>query len=555
MRSIKPLHTTPTAPPEPAGLTSWLPLLTLTTLALTLFLSTLRAIIARMAQSNRIFIVSPGLPPPLWARRHWRQVLSLALVLLLFGAAWWLRSPLHHLPLERDEGAYAEIAKRWFAGAALYRDLFDHKPPFVYVIYGLAPLFADEPVVAVRTLATIYLMLVGAATAALAWRLYGKVATVSGLLLAIVYGSSLAFQGLTFNSEAIMALPATLACLLVVAGMQGRRYWPLALGGVGVGVAVAAKLVGVLLLPPLALAPLLLGWPRGQRLAALGLALAGVSLPWLIFAALLWQQDALPAAFEALVLYNSIYAQESVAIGWDPVWLWNIWAPMLPLLLPAIFGLLVTWRAGGKCSAAHAVTALWGLALLASALLSLRAYPHYYLATVPFCSIWAGAGIAWLGGHTRGIARAALALALLAALLALVVQPVQAVRELNGKIPHEQSGTLYGYDGWMFFGVADTVAGYVRQHVGPDQRIFVWAAEPEIYYLAERAPATRFVYYYPVERLPGGQEQLMNALRADPPPLIITYHDARPIGFDPFMPDHGYTLRITVAGYDIYERP
>jgi 4-amino-4-deoxy-L-arabinose transferase-like glycosyltransferase len=493
--------------------------------------------------------------PTAWAARSGSMVLSLVLMLVVLIGVWRLRSPLHHLPLERDEGAYALIAAHWFAGMTLYRDLFDHKPPGVYLVYALATKIDAAPVEAVRILATIWLILVGAATAVLAWRLYGRAAALAGLLLTLVYSSSPAFDGLTFNSEAIMALPAVLACLLVIIGMLTRRRWLLLCGGVGVGIAIATKLVGVLLILPLALAPLRIAWPWRTRLAVLGLVLGAAALPLLIFMALFWMHDALPAAAEALIGYNGIYAAESISTGWDPAWLWAIWAPMLPLWLPAVCGLLFTWRSGDGHSAAHGIAALWGLALLASAVLSLRAYPHYYVAATPFAGMWAGAGIAWLGRSARGLKRAGLALAQLGALIALIVRPVQAVRELSGKIPHEQSGMLYGQDGWMYFGVADTVAAYVRQHVRPGRPIFVWAAEPEIYYLAERAPATRFVYDYPIERLPGAREEVIRALRTTRPALIITYHGVQPIGFGSLLAEDGYRLRKTIAGYDIYERP
>ena len=40
------------------------------------------------------------------------------------------------------------------------------------------------------------------------------------LALFVVYGSGLRFQGTTFNSEAIMTLPAVLGCLFVAIGLQ-----------------------------------------------------------------------------------------------------------------------------------------------------------------------------------------------------------------------------------------------------------------------------------------------------------------------------------------------
>ncbi len=182
---------------------------------------------------------------PLYAaERIWRAALDLAVIVILLAGVWWLRSPLHALPLERDEGAYALIATRWLKGAVLYRDLFDHKPPFIYLVYALAPRCAAAPVVAVRALATVYLMLVGATTTLLAWRLYGRVAALGGLLLTLVYSSSLAFEGLTFNSEAVMALPAVIACQLVVMGMLTCKRWLLCCGGIAVGVDAAGNASG-----------------------------------------------------------------------------------------------------------------------------------------------------------------------------------------------------------------------------------------------------------------------------------------------------------------------
>lgn len=545
-------------------------------------------------------------------RRWWPSALTLAAAALLLGVAWRLREPLHGLPLERDEGAYATIAVRWLAGDALYRDLFDHKPPLVYAVFALGQRLPGGPIHRVRELATLYLLASGLAVLVLSWRLYGRVAALAALALFLAYGSSLRFQGLLFNSEAVLVLPATIGCLLAAEGLRARRLLPLGLAGACVGLAIAAKPVGGLLLLPLALAALLSArratperWRSGPSesragrvAAALAVALGGALLPLLAFALLLWRQGALPAAYQALIVYNRLYAAESLAQGWDPLFLWRIWAPMLALALPALAGLAWALARRDWREPAHVVATLWSLALLATALLSLRAYPHYYMAAVPLLSAWAGAGIALLAGgparrhekltlardgrrkmkdraysssfiplpssepstsllrrfleqmRVRSIAIVA-ALAVLAGLLAI---PIVEIWPLRGQTPYEQIGSLYGNEGYAYFGHAEQVARYVTKRVPRGEPIFVWAAEPEIYYLAGRRPATRFVYDYPVERLPGGRDELLEALRAAPPRLIVTYHDVRPMGFHPFMPEHGYELRATIGGYDIYER-
>jgi hypothetical protein len=205
---------------------------------------------------------------------------------------------------------------------------------------------------------------------------------------------------------------------------------------------------------------------------------------------------------------------------------------------------------------AHIITVVWGATLLATALVSLRAFPHYYLAAVPAFSLWAGALVVefayWLSRRSAPwLASVAGALALLVLLL---LPPVYAVLPLRTLSPREQIEALYGYEGVANFWHAADVASYLDDRLSPGQEVFVWAAEPQIYYLADVSPATRFVYDYPVDRLPAARSEVLAALERDPPRYIVTYHGVRPIGFYPFADDHGYELVNTIGGFDLFAR-
>ncbi|NTW02948.1 MAG: glycosyltransferase family 39 protein, partial [Oscillochloris sp.] len=211
------------------------------------------------------------------------HVVPLLALLVLAAFTWWLRAPLHAMPLDRDEGAYAVIAERWLAGDALYRDLFDHKPPLVYMVFSIAVLAPGDPVVAVRILATGYLLVIGASLYMLGLRLYGhRVAFVATALL-LAYGSSRRFEGLIFNTEAILELPATLSCLFAVDALLEDRPLRLFWAGLCVGLAVLAKPIGLALLGPLLLVPLLARWPWQRARIAAALSTLGVALPVMIF--------------------------------------------------------------------------------------------------------------------------------------------------------------------------------------------------------------------------------------------------------------------------------
>ena len=72
--------------------------------------------------------VSPG-PTPL----PWGPTL-LGLVLLL-AATFLALVPTLRLPFTENEGIYGTVAQEMQRGALLYRDVWDHKPPLIYLEY------------------------------------------------------------------------------------------------------------------------------------------------------------------------------------------------------------------------------------------------------------------------------------------------------------------------------------------------------------------------------------------------------------------------------------
>ncbi|NQT51650.1 hypothetical protein HQ576_06360, partial [bacterium] len=59
------------------------------------------------------------------------------------------RVPTLRVPLDQDAAVYTYAADRWLDGGLPYRDAWDHKAPFVYVIYAavrlVAPVSAATP--------------------------------------------------------------------------------------------------------------------------------------------------------------------------------------------------------------------------------------------------------------------------------------------------------------------------------------------------------------------------------------------------------------------------
>ena len=472
-------------------------------------------------------------------------------VVLAALAAIGLRLPGLGLPLERDEGAYGLIASLWLDGALPYRDLFDHKPPLIYLLYMPAVAAAPGPV-ALRIWQTCLFVLQLPLVYLIGRRVYGPYAASLATLLYAITGSAFRLQGLIFNTEQALMLPALVALWALVRGAEdGRVRWPL-LYGCCLGIISLIKPTAVpllfLLLPALRAAS---PWTVARNAA---LAAAAMLAPWLPVVGYWTSAGALRDLRMALLDYNRVYATESAA-RWTTSGLVDMLAPLAPLIVCAT-GSLFSAQSSGDTRGRMAVL-LWTIAFLGAGLIGLRPYIHYYypalagLALLATPIVMALARQAW---QARGIRRLVRATGP-ALLLALLLLPFTLDNlSLIGRTPKELATALYGPDGRYYFGAAQDVARYIRTTTSPHEPIYVWASEPEIYLLADRRPASRYIYDYPLQLLPEAQAELQHDLTRRPPAIVITYRGVRPIGLEAVATRLDLRLTTTIEGYDLWTR-
>ena len=484
--------------------------------------------------------------------RWWPAMLPLAFAVV---AAALMRWPGLVLPLERDEGAYAYTAGAWLRGELPYRDVFDHKPPLLYLLYMPTLIGSQVSGLTIRLWASLIFIVQLPVLYTLARRIWDSATAGVAVILYAIAGSAFSMQGLILNSEQALVLPALFALLCLFTGTDmDRRRWSF-LYGICVGLIAMIKPTAVPLLVPLVL-PIGAGG-IGGRLRHLASAIGGAVVPWLPIFAVWGASLALDDLYFARVDYNRLYAAESVK-EWSAGGIVNVVAPLGPLLLCATVGAsLAGWS--GVLKRQRMALVLWTLALFGAALLGLRAYVHYYYPVIPGLALLAAPAVTRIGRQTMGAEgrwRRMVALAGPTLLLAVLTVPF-AVDNLRlfSLTPTEQAEALYGRDGRFYFGAAADVAAYVQEQTRPDEQIYVWGAEPEIYVLAGRTTGARYVYDYPLRLIPGARAELERELQRNPPALWIVYHGFRPRGFDAFVSDQGLELTTTIGGYDIWAAP
>jgi hypothetical protein len=411
------------------------------------------------------------------------------------GGAVALRAPFLHTPLTADEGGYAEIARLWAHGAALYSGVWVDRPQGLLLAFR-GPLAAGATsVVDLRLLAAA----AGAALALLVLlvgsRLLGRRAALAAALLASAAGASPYIEGFTFSGELLAAVAAAGAIAALVVHERARTAWLLVLAGLLAGAALMVKQSGFDALGAgvVTLACQRSFWRLGVFTGAAaaplvaGFVAAGNREAW-FGAVVQYGLRAAPSLEAWLAAFASSLPDAALALG--------------VLALLACLG----WRRSPLLLRCWAVFAAVGVIVGGSF------HPHYYLQLVAPLSLLAPAGLARFGGRVPVLAAAALAAIVFAAApLWLLTGAAQAVR-------------LWPADRHLRTDAA--VARAVRSLTGAHDSVFVLWADADLYYLADRAPAFRYLWLRNVETIPGAVAVADRVLALLRPAVVVVAQPA-----------------------------
>ncbi|WP_437606681.1 glycosyltransferase family 39 protein [Sorangium sp. So ce834] len=487
----------------------------------------------------------------------------------------------------RDQGIYAMVARAVLDGGMPYRDAFDFKPPGIFLIYALARALFGPAQWGVRALEVAGLAGMCLAMTSLAGRTFGdrRIGIVAAALAVLVHAQldfwhtaqPESFGGMLTVAALLVAAPrgraagAPRAAALVASGAlfgaAGLLKPPLAGGGVVLAVALAAPALAELARRGVALArrgsasaaavrPAIEGEParslpgapaRSSAAAlvwaalrpALLVALGGV-LPVLACVAWFAAQGALGDLWEVLFVFTPHYT----ALGWRGVgvlemawhgvseWLVGYSGP-IALGLACLLALHPDRRERAGVALFAGVIAMH----LVGVVMQAKFFPYHYGATWPLTAMLAALGLwkAWQRCVQRGARAAA---ALVAALVAAAFARSATKDVADGYLDRCAERLALLAAGARDQGrldrlasVADVnaaanraVAAWLRDRVAPGRPVLVWGFEPVIYDLADRPPATRYLYNVPQRAAWARQEArdaLMRDLAASPPAAIV----------------------------------
>ncbi len=447
------------------------------------------------------------------------------LLLAILAIGFLMRMAFVHEPLERDEGIYATIGQEILWQGIPYRDVIEMKPPGSFYLYALMISLAGPSLEGIRMLTALYAL---ATTIAIYW--FGVIAAGSyaGLWAAFffaVFSGVPQLQGSSSNTEVFMLLPMVLASCFLLKSNSKRRYRDLMLSGLFAGIALFIKTVAapyVLLLCGTVFMKTWSGsWSRGMLkdigffllpLACLGLGIAGFfywngALEDLFY----WNYTFLERY--AISMSPGEYLQKFVAMGQavlvEHVLLWLL---AIPTML---------WIILHKRDLPHGFTALWLLSTVVGVCMPGHYYPHYYIQLMPPLALLSGMGLSELWARSKRLRAFG---------TALVVCGIIFLAILDYKFyfvysPEEVVIAKYGEQG-VLFSEAMELGHYLKANTAPDDYVFQWGFEPEIFFYANRRTPSRFILFYTVAASPDpweAGEELKQSLMAKLPKYIIVY--------------------------------
>lgn len=434
------------------------------------------------------------------------------LALILLVAFVWRVASLFDPPWVNDEGTYFAVGQAMAHGYRLYNDVWENKPPLIYLLYTAVYHLVGPSLLTIRIIATLTALLLVLLTYQLArvwthsWPALAA-ATLVGLLLGVPF-----LEGTTANAEIFLTAASAGAVLCV---MRLRRG---ALGGSLMGIAIFFKAVAGF--DALVLALLIMR----ERRDALPSYITGIALTTVAILVPSALNGILPAMLDDAFLYDVGYVGRMNGLG-------------VPWLLAAKVTLLLVLTVRLRRAP---FPVLWLLYALAGALVSGRVFGHYLIqCMVPLCLC-----VALLIQHRESLGRRItlllppvfLGLALLSALIGSLLAMSGHESILARRLSWYTNFVRYAAGGESQVSYRNGVDDHVSRNMRiaaelrtlPAGKVVVWGNTPWVYVLSGRLPATPYTSSLRDPQVPGETQTLRRAVDHSSAREIVVIHPPAP---------------------------
>lgn len=455
------------------------------------------------------------------------------LVILLF-VIFLLRIPTLFEPnWYGDEEIYLVMGQGLRKGLVFYRDIFDHKPPIIYMLAALVQtvFWFRMLLLVVHGISVVYFAKLS--------ELLNKnrvsvlVSTVAYALLSTIP----LLEGNIANGENFMTVPALIAMYLIYrstkTSTKATSNWTYLLVGGLFSLAFLVKVpigfdfvAGGVFWWIFAQKDLTL-WHSVQRFfrKEIWLMLLGFFVPILSSVVYYKMVGAIEPYVRSALLQNIGYIEswrggESTSMLANPL----VWRMLLILGF-----VLVAWQLKKYAGVSKNILflSIWLLLSIYGAVLSNRPYPHYLLQPLVPAMLVGGLLIDAFLQKTlkRDIFLASMSLVIGGVILGEVGFGNYPTVSYYKNFWQYATGQKTQEEYKRYFPASllrnEKIATYIRERTDPQEKIFIWGEEPAIYDMADRLPVGRYIVSFHIRDFPNGYTETYEALLKEKPRYIL----------------------------------
>ena len=456
------------------------------------------------------------------------------IVFFLLGLCAFIGLARYHTydePLERDITATAVIANEMRLGRPYYSDVWENKPPALYIAhiaaqtlfgYGRGSLYALNVGLGILSLFGVY----AAASSGGGGRTAGLWAAVFWTLAS----GDLELQANQPNTEAFMNAPLIWAFALFLRADKSGLRRVLRMLAIGVLLAWTSfyKPHSVVYAVALSLAHLFYppqsdaGARRGAIKDLVIVASVGL-LAWIGFFAYFTLTGRYQILYTTMFVYPSYYSDNMLKNVWSSFgqhMLPKSLQSMLPLAFLSVVAGVVAWTR--KAGRPWALFIAYAVATQLTIGMPGRFYTHYYQLWLPLLAVGAGWAIVMLAkvfkeDYQRWLPHAFAAIA--------AVFMLQAEIWAYRMDPIEWSRRSYG----GVFATSEMLSTEIAKILEPNETLYVLGDEPNFYFVTKRRPAVGTFFLQDVASGPLAEEltgRVLRDLSGKPPDLVIILNSA-----------------------------
>lgn len=433
-----------------------------------------------------------------------KYFLSLLILILLIEI---LAAPILTYPLGRDQGEFATIGAAILNGRVPYIDIWNPKPPAVFYVYAQVTRWLGVSAWAIRAIDLLIFPLIAVGLYWIGRRLSNHITALFGVAAFASLYFTESFWTLSQNDGIALVPMVGMTALVLHSTTAEERHWlSMLLAGMLGGVTLWFKYPFALIISGIYGAYLLMTFRRGWRTVLVGTAAFTTGGLIVTGGGALYLDS--KGAFDALVEsaeVTSDYTQQSYNLD-DflnaPTWRqartdrWTHWRGLIALWAVTTI-LLMIQRDKKPAMNGQVLLWLWLVGATAAMLVQAKGYDYHWLPMLPpmvlLVTVNAALILERLPQH-RLIAAGIMAV-VLADMIARLWLPA-----LDYMLGDEDQQAYYStFRGGEF--VADesqAVVDYLKARTSPGESLYIWGFRPEVYYLTELQPATRFIFQFPL---------------------------------------------------------